>query len=78
MMPWAGNSSTPSLGKGVNSECAPSATVRPGARRAATGTSIELYPGQIVLLMGPSGSGKSTLLGAILSGLTGCRRIPGR
>jgi putative ABC transport system ATP-binding protein len=30
--------------------------------------SIELCPGQIVLLMGPSGSGKSTLL-AVLSGL---------
>src|SRR3954454_17337637 len=30
--------------------------------------SIELYPGQMALLMGPSGSGKSTLL-AILSGL---------
>jgi putative ABC transport system ATP-binding protein len=30
--------------------------------------SIELFPGQIALLMGPSGSGKSTLL-AVLSGL---------
>lgn len=30
--------------------------------------SLELYPGQVVLLMGPSGSGKSTLL-AVLSGL---------
>lgn len=30
--------------------------------------SLELYPGQIALLMGPSGSGKSTLL-AVLSGL---------
>ncbi len=30
--------------------------------------SLDLYPGQISLLMGPSGSGKSTLL-AILSGL---------
>jgi putative ABC transport system ATP-binding protein len=29
---------------------------------------LELYPGQITLLMGPSGSGKSTLL-AVLSGL---------
>lgn len=29
---------------------------------------IELYPGQVALLMGPSGSGKSTLL-AVLSGL---------
>src|SRR5438552_5555945 len=30
--------------------------------------SLDLYRGQIVLLMGPSGSGKSTLL-AVLSGL---------
>ena len=30
--------------------------------------SIDLYPGQLALLMGPSGSGKSTLL-AVLSGL---------
>jgi putative ABC transport system ATP-binding protein len=30
--------------------------------------SLDMYPGQITLLMGPSGSGKSTLL-AILSGL---------
>ena len=30
--------------------------------------SLDLYRGQVVLLMGPSGSGKSTLL-AILSGL---------
>src|SRR5438552_963828 len=30
--------------------------------------SIDLYPGQLALLMGPSGSGKSTLLAA-LSGL---------
>src|SRR5438132_7505877 len=30
--------------------------------------SIDLYPGQIALLMGPSGSGKSTLL-AVMSGL---------
>src|ERR1700733_13441520 len=30
--------------------------------------SMDLYPGQLALLMGPSGSGKSTLL-AILSGL---------
>jgi putative ABC transport system ATP-binding protein len=35
---------------------------------ALSEVSIDLYPGQIALLMGPSGSGKSTLL-AILSGL---------
>jgi putative ABC transport system ATP-binding protein len=35
---------------------------------ALNDVSIDLYPGQISLLMGPSGSGKSTLL-AVLSGL---------
>jgi putative ABC transport system ATP-binding protein len=35
---------------------------------AVCDVSLELYPGQISLLMGPSGSGKTTLL-AILSGL---------
>src|SRR5947209_18730252 len=35
---------------------------------ALRNVSIELYPGQLALMMGPSGSGKSTLL-AVLSGL---------
>ena len=35
---------------------------------ALQGVSVDLYPGELNLLMGPSGSGKSTLL-AVLSGL---------
>src|SRR5437763_15276118 len=38
------------------------------AVRVLRDVSVELHPGQMLLLMGPSGSGKSTLL-AVLSGL---------
>jgi len=37
-------------------------------RAALRQVSVDLFPGQLALLMGPSGSGKSTLL-AVLSGL---------
>lgn len=37
-------------------------------RKALNQVSVDLFPGQLALLMGPSGSGKSTLL-AVLSGL---------
>lgn len=59
------------------SDSAPSLQARRLTRSFGTGetrmlalreVSLELYPGQIALLMGPSGSGKSTLLAAI-SGL---------
>ena len=40
---------------------------RSGGPRCAT-CQLDLFPGQLALLMGPSGSGKSTLL-AVLSGL---------
>jgi putative ABC transport system ATP-binding protein len=40
----------------------------PAAARVLCDVSLELHPGQMLLLMGPSGSGKSTLL-AVLSGL---------
>lgn len=64
-LPWAGASSTPSL-KGVKLV----RTFGDGTTRRAAlqAVDIDLYPGQLALLMGPSGSGKSTLL-AVLSGL---------
>src|SRR5262245_37426650 len=63
MMPIA--PATPSL-RGISIE----KTYGDGTKRRAAlrQCTIDLYPGQITLLMGPSGSGKSTLL-AILSGL---------
>src|SRR5947209_10027923 len=62
-----------------NDESTPEATVKAwGLTRtfgsgemktyALSDVRIELYPGQLALMMGPSGSGKSTLL-AVLSGL---------
>ncbi len=64
-LPWAGASSTPSL-RGVKlMRTFGDGTTR---RAALQSVDIDLFPGQIALLMGPSGSGKSTLL-AVLSGL---------
>jgi len=44
-------------------------TSGPSRTFALNNVSIDLYPGQVSLIMGPSGSGKSTLL-AVLSGLS--------
>ena len=50
------------------------------AVRALDGVSLEVAPGEIVLLMGPSGSGKTTLLsvmGCILRATSGEVHISG-
>jgi putative ABC transport system ATP-binding protein len=51
-----------------------------GMVRALKGVTLELYPGELTLLMGPSGSGKTTLLsilGCILTPTTGALTIAG-
>lgn len=48
---------------------------------ALRGVELDVYPGELVLLMGPSGSGKTTLLsimGCILTPTAGSVRIAGR
>ncbi len=49
--------------------------------KAVKGVSLELYPGELTLLMGPSGSGKTTLLsilGCILAPTSGKLAIAGQ
>jgi putative ABC transport system ATP-binding protein len=52
-----------------------------GRVRAVKGVSVELYPGELTLLMGPSGSGKTTLLsilGCILTATSGDLVLAGK
>jgi putative ABC transport system ATP-binding protein len=51
------------------------------ATRALDGVTLDVHPGELMLLMGPSGSGKTTLLsimGCILEATSGSVRIHGR
>jgi len=51
------------------------------AARALDHVSLDVYPGEVTLLMGPSGSGKTTLvsiMGCILRASSGSVRIAGR
>ena len=48
---------------------------------ALRGVDLDVYPGELLLLMGPSGSGKTTLLsimGCILTATSGSVRVAGR
>jgi putative ABC transport system ATP-binding protein len=51
------------------------------AARALDGVNLDVFPGQVTLLMGPSGSGKTTLvsiMGVILRATSGSVKIAGR
>ena len=51
------------------------------ALRALDGVNLDVYPGELMLLMGPSGSGKTTLLsimGCILQATSGSVRVYGQ
>ena len=67
----------------ILSVCGVSKTYGEGAAatRALDRASVDIFPGEVVLLMGPSGSGKTTLIsimGCILRASSGSVKIAGR
>lgn len=73
----------PQSSQPILSVCGVSKTYGEGAAatRAVDRASVDIFPGEVVLLMGPSGSGKTTLIsimGCILRASTGSVKIAGR